>query len=47
MEKVRYWKYAKELRLEAVRLVTEGELPSGEAATRLSLPESTLAPGCQ
>jgi len=42
MEKVPYSKYTKELRLEAVRLVTEGGLSSGEVATRLSLPKSTL-----
>ena len=36
MEKVPYSKYTKELRLEAVRLVTEGGLSSGEVATRLS-----------
>jgi transposase len=42
MEKVPYSKYTKEFRLEAVRLVTEGGLSSGEAATRLSLPKSTL-----
>ena len=32
MEKVPYSKYTKELRLEAVRLVTEGGLSSGEVA---------------
>lgn len=42
MEKVPYSKYTKELRLEAVRLVTEGGLSSGEVAARLSLPKSTL-----
>jgi transposase len=42
MEKVPYSKYTKEFRLEAVRLVTESGLSSGEAATRLSLPKSTL-----
>ncbi len=36
MEKVPYRKYTKELRTEAVRLVTEGGLSSGEAATRFS-----------
>ena len=42
MERVPYSKYTKELRLEAVRLVSEGGLSAGEAATRLSLPKSTL-----
>ncbi len=42
MEKVPYSKYTKEVRLEAVRLVTEGGLSAGEAAMRLSLPKSTL-----
>ena len=42
MEKVPYSKYTKELRLEAVRLVTEGGLSSGEVSMRLSLPKSTL-----
>ena len=42
MEKVPYSKYTKEFRLEAVRLVTEGSLSTGEAAMRLSLPKSTL-----
>ena len=42
MEKVPFSKYTKELRLEAVRLVSEGGLSAGEAATRLSLPKSTL-----
>jgi len=42
MEKVPYSKYTKELRLEAVRVVTEGGLSVGEAAQRLSLPKSTL-----
>jgi transposase len=42
MEKVPYSKYTKEFRLEAVRLVTESGLSSGEAAPRLSLPKSTL-----
>ena len=40
--KVPYSKYTKELRLEAVRLVTEGGLSVGEASMRLSLPKSTL-----
>jgi transposase len=42
MEKVPYSKYTKELRQEAVRLVTEGGLSVGEASMRLSLPKSTL-----
>jgi len=42
MERVAYSKYTKELRLEAVRLVTEGGLSVGEASMRLSLPKSTL-----
>jgi transposase len=42
MEKPPYSKYANELRLEAIRLVTEGGLSAGEAAMRLSLPKSTL-----
>jgi transposase len=42
MQKVSYSKYTKEFRLEAVRLATEGGLSAGEAATRLSLPKSTL-----
>jgi transposase len=36
-------RYTKELRLEAVKLVTEEGLSWGEAARRLSLPTSTLA----
>ena len=35
-------KYSKELRLEAVRLVTESGLSVHEASMRLSLPKSTL-----
>jgi len=42
MKRVPYSKYTKELRLEAVRLVSEGDLSAGEAAKRLSLPKSTL-----
>ena len=42
MQKVPYSKYTMEFRLEAVRLATEGGLSAGEAATRLSLPKSTL-----
>jgi transposase len=42
MEKIPYSKYTKELRQEAVRLVTEGGLSVGEASMRLSLPKSTL-----
>mgnify|MGYP000628044431 CR=1 FL=1 len=36
MEKVPYSKYTKELRLEAVRLVTEGGLSVSDASMRLS-----------
>ena len=42
MEKVPYSKYKKELRLEAIGLVTEGGLSVGDASMRLSLPKSTL-----
>ena len=42
MEKVPYSKYTKELRLEAVRLVTEGGLSVGDASMRLSLPKSII-----
>jgi transposase len=42
MEQVPYGKYTKEFRLEAVRIVVEGGLSAGEAASRLSLPKSTL-----
>ncbi len=43
MERLPHGKYTKELRLEAVRLVTEGGLSVPEASQRLSLPKSTLA----
>lgn len=42
MEKIPQGKYTREFRAEAVRLVTEQGLSSGEAALRLSLPKSTL-----
>jgi transposase-like protein len=42
MERLPHSKYTKELRLEAVRLVTEGGLSVHEASMRLSLPKSTL-----
>lgn len=42
MERLPNGKYTKELRLEAVRLVTEGGLSVPEASQRLSLPKSTL-----
>ena len=42
MERLPHGKYTKELRIEAVRLVTEGGLSVQEAAMRLSLPKSTL-----
>src|SRR5512139_2887973 len=42
MEKLPYSKYTKELRLEAVLLVTEGGLSVSEASIGLSLPKSTL-----
>ena len=42
MERVPYSKCTKELRREAVRIVTEGGLSVGEASMRLSLPKSTL-----
>jgi transposase len=42
MERLPHSKYTKELRLEAVRLVTEGGLSVQEASMRLSLPKSTL-----
>jgi transposase len=42
MERLPHSKYTKELRLEAVRLVTEGGLSVQEASVRLSMPKSTL-----
>src|SRR5512147_1647502 len=42
MEKLPYCKYTKELRLEAVRLVTEEGQSVSEVSPRLSLPKSTL-----
>lgn len=44
MERARipHGRYSKEFREEAVRLVTEGGLSTGEASARLSLPKSTL-----
>ena len=43
MKKIPYGKYTKEFRLEAVKLVTEGELSILEASKRLSLAPSTLS----
>lgn len=42
MERLPHSKYTRELRLEAVRLVTENGLSAQEASMRLSLPKSTL-----
>ncbi len=42
MERLPHGRYTKELRMEAVRLVTDGGLSVPEASTRLSLPKSTL-----
>lgn len=42
MERVPYSKYTRELRLEAVRLVSEGGESVREVSMRLSLPKSTL-----
>ena len=42
MKRVPYGKYSKEIRLEAVKLVTEEELSIPEAGRRLSLSPSTL-----
>ena len=42
MKRLPHSKYTRELRLEAVRLVTEGGLSVHEASMRLSLPKSTL-----
>ena len=42
MERIPNGKYTKEFRVEAVKLVTEGELSVPEAGRRLSLPPSTL-----
>lgn len=42
MERIPNGKYTKEFRVEAVKLVTEGELSIPEAGRRLSLPPSTL-----
>ena len=42
MEKIPHGKYTQEFREEAVKLVTEGGVPTPEAARRLSLPKSTL-----
>ncbi len=43
MKRIPYGKYTKEFRLEAVKLVTEGELSIPEAGRRLSLAPSTLS----
>jgi transposase len=42
MEKIPYGVYSKELREEAVKLVTEGGLNIPEAGRRLSIPASTI-----
>ena len=42
MKKIPYGKYTKEFRLEAAKLVTDGELSILEASKRLSLAPSTL-----
>jgi transposase len=42
MEKIPNGQYTKEFREEAARLVFENGLSTGEAATRLYLPKSTL-----
>jgi transposase len=42
MKGIPYGKYTKELREEAVKLVTEGNMSIPDAARRLSLPPSTL-----
>jgi transposase-like protein len=42
MERLPHIKYTKELRLEAVLLVTESGLSVHEASMRVSLPKSTL-----
>jgi transposase len=42
MKKVPYGQYTKEFREEAARLVIENGLSAGEAASRLSLPKSTM-----
>ena len=43
MERIRYGKYTKEFRLEAVKVVTDGGLSIPEASRRLSLSPSTLS----
>ncbi|MBI4287671.1 MAG: transposase [Chloroflexi bacterium] len=43
MKGIPYGRYTKELREEAVKLVTAEKLSLNEAARRLSLPPSTLA----
>ncbi len=42
MKRIPYGKYTKEFRIEAVKLVTDGELSIPEASRRLSLSPSTL-----
>ena len=42
MERAPHGKYTKELREEAVKLVTEEKLSIPEVARRLNLPKSTL-----
>ena len=42
MERVPQWRYTKEFREEAVKMMTEGGLSVMEISNRLSLPKSTL-----
>lgn len=42
MGKIPYGKYSKELREEAVKLITEEKLGTTEAARQLNIPSSTL-----
>lgn len=42
INQISYSKYSLELRLEAIRLVTEGGLSVGDASMRRSLPKSAL-----
>lgn len=42
MGKIPHGRYTPEFRTEAVKLITEGDLSSAEAARRLCLPKTTL-----
>lgn len=42
MERIPNGRYTTEFRLEAVKLVKEGDLSAGEVAKRLSIPKSTM-----